>query len=93
MSSNLPPGVSPNDPHITGIWPAEQVIDGVTQDLEKAKNSAVEEFENAISNCEDQGLSFSKAERNSHDDAIYDIEAAFDGVIDDINSRLPDEDY
>lgn len=53
-SSNYPPGVTGNEPQITGIWPPEQVADELTEELGKAFDIV----EEAIGQAEDQGLSF-----------------------------------
>ncbi len=50
-SDNLPPGVSPSDPHLTGIYPPEQVMDSCVSDL----MCAMEYIESAQSFADDQG--------------------------------------
>jgi hypothetical protein len=48
--SNYPPGVTGNEPQITGIWPIEGVIDGATEDIKKG----AELIEDALYGLEDQ---------------------------------------
>ena len=49
--SNYPPGVSGNEPEITGIWPIEKVADAVCEELRKAE-SILEDQANIL---DDQG--------------------------------------
>lgn len=81
--SNYPPGVTGNEPQISGIWPAEQVIDQSVEDLTRARDT----IEDALSICDDQGMSFNKKEVERQ----YQLIQLIDDVIDDINSRMPPE--
>lgn len=81
---DYPPGVSGNEPQITGIWPAAQVIDEAVTQLRNAQSK----IEEALADCEDQGIKFSKLEYRTQTD----LENKINEVIDDLQSRLP-EDY
>lgn len=92
MNGNYPPGVSGNEPQITGIWPAETVIDSLVSELQTARDQAIEAINDALSQADDQGMRFNQIEKDHQDKLSYAIEVAFDNVIDDLEARMP-EDY
>lgn len=82
MSSNYPPGVTGNEPQITGIWPIDQVLDSCIEDLK----SAAECVESAIGFLDEQGGS-SKENDELADKILKDIQTFQDNI----NSMFPED--
>jgi len=91
MASNYPPGVTGNEPQITGVWPVEVVIQNAIDSLTDAKAKVIYSVSDAIAACEDQGISFNKIEIEHQEKCFAAIEAAFENTIEDIESRMPDD--
>lgn len=79
---DYPPGVTGNEPQITGIWPTETIVDDCISDIKKATD-IVEEMANGL---DDQGC-LTKA----IDDNIMAVEKALDNLQGSIEGLIPDE--
>ncbi len=82
MASNYPPGVSGNEPQITGEWPIEQVIDGAAEDIKKANNLV----EDVACQLDDQG-----ALPKVLYDKLVKVQNGLADIRDDILNLIPDE--
>lgn len=81
-SYNLPPGVSPNDPHITGEWPIEVVVDSCVEDIKRAYNI----IEDQACVLDDQGYYFDDL------DAIFGKAlACIDDLENEVQGLIPEE--
>lgn len=80
--SNYPPGVTGNEPEISGIYPPEQVIDGALDDLREAEKK----IDEVLSHLDDQGASTD--EINSLGEEIVTKLVELQDVV---SSRMPQE--
>lgn len=80
--SNYPPGVTGNEPQISGIWPAEQVVDDAVDSLNKMSN----DLDELVLELEDQGLFSPDAEKH-----VEALENHFQGLKDELLSMVAEE--
>ena len=84
MSSNYPPGVTGNEPQISGIYPPDTVIDGVTATLE----SYADVFEDEAAYLDEQGLL-----SGHHSDRFDFIVKHIRDLSEELSSMIPDDRY
>jgi hypothetical protein len=78
-----PPGVTGNEPQISGIWPAEATVDAAIEILRKV----IRDIEGVASDLDDQNLLPPKIELQ-----IDKVQEEVEGLIDDIEGLIQEDD-
>jgi hypothetical protein len=86
--SNYPPGVTGNEPQITGIWPIEGVIDGATEDIKKG----VGLIEDALIGLADQMVANGLGDLDEYLlKLLEDIDRNAEDILSEIGQLIPEE--
>jgi prefoldin subunit 5 len=76
MMNNYPPGVTGNEPQISGIYPPDQVIDSVDSDLDKVKRTV------------EEAMAFLEDQKGSLDDSMEKLYVAIINDISDLQNEV-----
>jgi hypothetical protein len=80
--SNYPPGVTGNEPQISGEWPMETLVDDALVDLTQARNI----IDDVAAMLDEQGAFSKQVEK-----AVENLESALEDLRYEINGLIPDE--
>jgi hypothetical protein len=85
---NYPPGVTGNESAITGIYPIEDVLDGILTDLDRMSKDVEYALGDISSVLDDQGVYTQEIERS-----VIDVELKITDLKDQIRGLYPPDEY